>query len=209
MKATSNFSRVLRLLNSMPIALATDARGSRHVPAPSVSVGQFDEVAAVLSTFGRDRVGHLAAHNRTLYENGADIRRQSAHVLNGAFTLVSVVTLPFERASVLRRACQDSLASFAPEFSLVRDGMTLSVVLLDVPGAFHEVAQAIADAGANIRFWSTSQMPAPTTATAYAHVESLIQLPSSGAEAKLRSTLDDILPPYDGAADLFRGVQLD
>jgi predicted amino acid-binding ACT domain protein len=209
MHATTELSRLLKILSATPVELETDPRGARREPARTRSVDHVDEVAAVLSTFGRDRVGHLAAHNRALYEHGADIRRQSAHVLNGAFTLVSLVTLPHDRAAELRRTCCKVLASFCPQLSLVHGGMTLSVLLLDVPGAFHGVAEAIADAGANIRFWTTSKAPAAHFATPYARIEALVEFPSEAAVEAVRTTLDEMLVQYDGAFDLQQGVCLD
>jgi glycine cleavage system regulatory protein len=154
----------------------------------------------VMTILGADRPGLVSSIAEVVNRHKGNWLESRMARLAGQFAGILRVECPPEEREALRSALgdltnQDIHITIVNEPLLEADNrhtLRIDVVGNDRPGIVHQLARALADAGANVEEWTTGLESAPMSGHPLFRVFGKVSMASPGDEGKLRDAIENL-----------------
>jgi glycine cleavage system regulatory protein len=154
----------------------------------------------VMTILGADRPGLVSSIAALVNRHKGNWLESRMARLAGQFAGILHVECPQEEMEALRSALSN-LKNQDIHINIVnepiweaenRHTFSIDVVGNDRPGIVHQLARALADAGANVEEWATGLESAPMTGHPLFRVSGKVSMTSPGDEQKLREAIENL-----------------
>jgi glycine cleavage system transcriptional repressor len=156
----------------------------------------------VITLTGSDRVGIVEEFTRSLLDLGGNVELSRMARLGGEFAVLALVSVPAEKVAdidaALAKLSSEGYRVVVRETS-VPAGVSVQgagsyrveVSGADHEGIVHEIARGLSELGVNIESMETHIVEAPVTGAPLFNLTALVSVPSSVAEEKWMTSLDE------------------